>query len=191
MPPRCAQRCRVPRLCRHAAVLPDHRCHFGPCPPCPKRCGSKQVLPCPLHAHHHSSWPTYVPLKTLWAVYDALENMQPRCSGKARCLKAAMVSAHTQSAVYYRYLIVLCRHAAMYAAVKAAMTRRRPPCLPLRRQRRRCLICWHQCGAQRQRQMPCRKLLRWAAKVLSISDICNIVLRWSICLPGANCLKQV
>lgn len=46
-PPRCVQPCRVPRLCRHAAALPAHRCHFEPCPPCPERCGSMQVLQAP------------------------------------------------------------------------------------------------------------------------------------------------
>lgn len=31
-PPRCDRPCPVPPLCRHAAALPQHRCHFGPCP---------------------------------------------------------------------------------------------------------------------------------------------------------------
>ncbi len=39
-PPRCSHPCPVPRLCRHAAALPPHGCHFGPCPPCPFGCAT-------------------------------------------------------------------------------------------------------------------------------------------------------
>lgn len=43
-PPVCAKLCPVVRTCRHAKDLPPHRCHFGPCPPCPHPCG--QMLGC-------------------------------------------------------------------------------------------------------------------------------------------------
>lgn len=43
-PPVCHSTCCVPRVCRHAAQLPPHRCHFGPCPPCQEACS--QTLSC-------------------------------------------------------------------------------------------------------------------------------------------------
>lgn len=45
LPPRCSHPCPVPLLCRHAEAAEPHRCHFGPCPPCPQPCGTKVGAP--------------------------------------------------------------------------------------------------------------------------------------------------
>ncbi|KAL4445363.1 hypothetical protein ABPG77_011188 [Micractinium sp. CCAP 211/92] len=41
LPPRCTHPCLVPQLCRHADSAAPHGCHFGPCPPCLRSCGTQ------------------------------------------------------------------------------------------------------------------------------------------------------
>ncbi|GLC51639.1 hypothetical protein PLESTB_000524100 [Pleodorina starrii] len=50
-PPHCSAPCSVMRICRHSPNLPPHRCHFGPCPPCPMPCAT------PLHCGHSCASP--------------------------------------------------------------------------------------------------------------------------------------
>eukprot|EP01028_Stygiella_incarcerata_P003703 TRINITY_DN1770_c0_g1_i1.p1 TRINITY_DN1770_c0_g1~~TRINITY_DN1770_c0_g1_i1.p1 ORF type:complete len:1003 (-),score=191.10 TRINITY_DN1770_c0_g1_i1:2457-5135(-) len=50
-PPHCEELCQHPRECGH---MPDHTCHFGPCPPCnvlvDRMCiGGHSVIPTPCH----------------------------------------------------------------------------------------------------------------------------------------------
>lgn len=52
--PRCQYACPIQPTCRHAGSRHQHRCHYGPCPPCKHPCGSALQCghTCPVPACH-------------------------------------------------------------------------------------------------------------------------------------------
>ncbi|KAL4428037.1 hypothetical protein ABPG75_002126 [Micractinium tetrahymenae] len=62
LPPKCSHPCPVPLLCRHAGAAASHRCHFGPCPPCPQACSTQLACGHACSSEHcHDPPPPAVP----------------------------------------------------------------------------------------------------------------------------------